>query len=92
MEALARPGAAAARRSRTGWSSLWTRASSRGGSPRCPCWTWSRAASCAGLFAVGAELGPLLRVSEPAQGWLDGGAPGAPHRFFLRWRLAAAAP
>jgi hypothetical protein len=46
----------------------------------------------AALFAVGAELGPLLRVSEPAQGWIDGGSPGAPHRFSLRWRLPAAAP
>ncbi|HET9451492.1 MAG TPA: hypothetical protein VFO83_11440, partial [Aggregicoccus sp.] len=44
----------------------------------------------AGLFAVGAELGPLLRASEPVQGWLDGGTGGAAHRFGLTWRLPAA--
>ena len=41
----------------------------------------------AGLFAVGAELGPLLRRSEPALGWVRGGAGGKPHRFGLTWRL-----
>ncbi|MBF5045114.1 hypothetical protein FGE12_22115 [Aggregicoccus sp. 17bor-14] len=43
----------------------------------------------AALFAAGAELGPLLRGSEPALGWVDGGG-SAPHRFALRWRLAGA--
>ena len=41
------------------------------------------------------ELGPLLRVSEPAQGWIDGGGAGsggAAHRFSLRWRLPPGAP
>lgn len=43
----------------------------------------------AGLFAMSAELGPLLAHSERISGWLDS-APGGAHRFSLTWTLPAA--
>jgi hypothetical protein len=45
----------------------------------------------AGLFAMSAELGPLLAASERISGWLDS-APGGGHRFSLTWTLPGAAP
>jgi hypothetical protein len=44
----------------------------------------------AGLFAMSAELGPLLNHSERISGWLDS-APGGGHRFSLTWSLPASA-
>jgi len=44
----------------------------------------------ASLFAMSAELGPLLSNSERISGWLDT-APGGGHRFSLSWTLAASA-
>ncbi|XXF79199.1 hypothetical protein P2318_05445 [Myxococcaceae bacterium GXIMD 01537] len=43
----------------------------------------------AGLFALSAELGPLLAASERITGWLDS-APGGGHRFALTWTLPPA--
>lgn len=43
----------------------------------------------AGLFALSAEVGPLLAASERMTGWLDS-APGGGHRFSLTWTLPAA--
>ena len=40
----------------------------------------------AGLFAMSAELGPLLSNSQRISGWLDS-APGGGHRFSLSWTL-----
>jgi hypothetical protein len=42
----------------------------------------------AGLFAVSAEMGPLLNHSERITGWLDS-IPGGGHRFSLSWKLQA---
>jgi hypothetical protein len=42
----------------------------------------------AGLFAMSAEMGPLLSNSERLTGWLDS-APGGGHRFSLSWTLPA---
>jgi hypothetical protein len=42
----------------------------------------------AGLFAVSAEMGPLLSNSEQITGWLDS-LPGGGHRFSLSWKLPA---
>ncbi len=42
----------------------------------------------AGLFAVSAELGPLLSNSERFTGWLDS-LPGGGHRFSLAWTMPA---
>lgn len=42
----------------------------------------------AGLFALSAEVGPLLSASERMTGWLDS-APGGGHRFSLTWTLPA---
>jgi hypothetical protein len=44
----------------------------------------------AGLFAMSAEMGPLLSNSERITGWIDS-APGGAHRFSLTWALPAAA-
>ncbi|MBI3185492.1 MAG: hypothetical protein HYZ28_25420 [Myxococcales bacterium] len=44
----------------------------------------------AGVFAAGAELGPLLAASERISGWLD--PAGAEHRFRAVWTLKAAPP
>ncbi|MBN1208413.1 MAG: hypothetical protein JXB05_26370 [Myxococcaceae bacterium] len=44
----------------------------------------------AGLFAMSAELGPLLSHSERITGWLDS-TPGGGHRFSLTWSLPASA-
>jgi hypothetical protein len=40
----------------------------------------------AGLFAVSAEMGPLLSNSARITGWLDS-TPGGGHRFSLSWKL-----
>ncbi|WP_224242179.1 hypothetical protein [Hyalangium gracile] len=42
----------------------------------------------AGLFAMSAEVGPLLSNSERLSGWLDS-APGGGHRFSLTWTMPA---
>ncbi len=42
----------------------------------------------AALFAMSAELGPLLAASERITGWLDS-APGGGHRVSLTWTLPA---